>query len=58
MSNKFSQVLNEASKVLLGKEKELKLALTCMLSNGHLLLEDIPGVGKTTLVYTLSKLLG
>lgn len=58
MSNKFSQVLDEASKVLLGKEGELKLALTCLLSNGHLLLEDIPGVGKTTLVYTLSKLLG
>ncbi len=47
----------EASKVILDKSKEVDLALCCLIAGGHLLIEDIPGVGKTTLVKTLSKLL-
>ncbi len=42
------------SHVLLGKEHEIRLALCCLLSGGHLLLEDLPGVGKTTLARALA----
>ena len=41
-----------------GKEPELKLALTCLLAKGHLLIEDLPGMGKTTLSHALAKVLG
>lgn len=49
--------IEAAKTVILGKEKELKLALCCFLSEGHLLIEDVPGVGKTTFAKTLAKLL-
>ncbi len=44
--------------VLLGKEHQIKLALACLLSRGHLLIEDLPGMGKTTLAHTLARVLG
>ena len=44
--------------IILGKEAQLKLALTCLLARGHLLIEDIPGVGKTTLALALARVLG
>tara|TARA_E500000178_G_scaffold309608_1_gene324090 strand:- start:8626 stop:9063 length:438 start_codon:yes stop_codon:yes gene_type:complete len=43
---------------LLGKEREVRLSLACLLSGGHLLLEDVPGVGKTTLAAALAEGLG
>ncbi len=46
------------SKVVLGKEEQIRLALTCLLAGGHLLIEDIPGIGKTTLAKVLSLCLG
>jgi MoxR-like ATPase len=52
------RLIETASKVVLGKEHEIKLALCCLLAEGHLLIEDLPGVGKTTLSHTLAKLLG
>ncbi|MEZ0391163.1 MAG: AAA family ATPase [Pseudobdellovibrionaceae bacterium] len=52
------KVTQVASEVVLGKDLEIRQALTCILAGGHLLIEDAPGVGKTTLVKTLSKLLG
>lgn len=52
------ELLEAGSKILLGKENQIKKALACVLSNGHLLLEDIPGVGKTTLVHIIGKVLG
>ncbi len=57
-TEKLSIFLKAASDVILGKENELKLAFVCLLSRGHLLLEDIPGMGKTTFVQVLSHLLG
>lgn len=45
-----------ASKVILDKDHEIQLALCCILAKGHLLIEDIPGMGKTTLVLTLARL--
>jgi MoxR-like ATPase len=47
----------EASKIILDKSHEVDLALACLIAGGHLLIEDIPGVGKTTLVKVLAKLL-
>jgi MoxR-like ATPase len=52
------QVLGAARVVILGKDRELRLALACLLARGHLLIEDIPGVGKTTLAHLLARLLG
>ncbi len=49
--------LSSAEKSILGKTKETKLALCCFLSQGHLLIEDVPGTGKTTFAKTMSGLL-
>jgi MoxR-like ATPase len=46
-----------ASTVILDKDKEILLTLCCLIANGHLLIEDVPGVGKTTLVKTLARLM-
>lgn len=51
-------IVNEISQVLLGKEDKIKLALACLLSDGHLLIEDLPGMGKTTLSHALARVLG
>jgi MoxR-like ATPase len=51
-------VLEAARAVILGKDHELRLALACLLARGHLLIEDVPGVGKTTLAHLLARLLG
>ena len=52
------RVLERAATVVLGKDGVLRLALACLLARGHLLIEDVPGVGKTTLAQTLARLLG
>ncbi len=54
----LSAVLSAAGEIILGKEHQLRLALACLLARGHLLIEDLPGVGKTTLAHTLARLLG
>ena len=54
----IDQILSAARTVILGKEPELRLALACLLARGHLLIEDLPGVGKTTLAHLLARLLG
>jgi MoxR-like ATPase len=50
--------LGSLNQILLGKDREIRLALCCLLARGHLLIEDIPGVGKTTLAHALSRVLG
>ena len=55
--NKLNQLLESMNKVILGKETETKEVVLAVLAGGHILLEDIPGVGKTTLALTLAKLL-
>jgi MoxR-like ATPase len=52
------EILNKANSVILDKEQVVKLSLCTLISQGHLLIEDIPGMGKTSLVKTFSKLLG
>ncbi len=48
----------EIGKVILGKQQQIKLALTCLLARGHCLIEDQPGVGKTTLAHTMAQVMG
>jgi len=55
---KLNAIVAEAGDVVLGKEHEIRLALTCLIARGHLLIEDIPGVGKTTLAHVLARVLG
>ncbi|MGH8264241.1 MAG: AAA family ATPase, partial [Steroidobacteraceae bacterium] len=50
--------LAAVNRIILGKDREIRLALTCLLARGHLLIEDIPGVGKTTLAHALARVLG
>ena len=52
------RVIGAASGIILGKETQVRLALACLLARGHLLIEDLPGVGKTTLAHVLAKALG
>ena len=55
---RLAGVLAELGRIVVGKETPLKLALTCLLARGHLLIEDIPGVGKSTLAQALAGTLG
>ena len=52
------QVLTEVSKAVVGKEDILRRTLQVILAGGHVLLEDMPGVGKTTLALAFSRALG
>jgi MoxR-like ATPase len=51
-------VMDAANTLILGKPREIRLALACLLARGHLLIEDLPGVGKTTLAHVLARLFG
>ncbi|MFA5523386.1 MAG: MoxR family ATPase [Tissierellales bacterium] len=51
------KIVNNVSKVIIGKEKEIELIIVSFLSGGHVLLEDIPGMGKTMMIKTFSKTL-
>lgn len=54
----LTQVVEQSHHILSGKKDVVKLALTCILAKGHALIEDVPGVGKTTLVKYLAKSMG
>ncbi len=58
MSNSLHNVIAQAEQVILGKPHQIRLALACLLARGHLLIEDLPGVGKTTLAHALARSLG
>jgi MoxR-like ATPase len=51
-------IIEAASQIILGKEAQIRMALACLIARGHLLIEDIPGVGKTTLAHVLARSLG
>ena len=55
---KLNDVLAYLNSVLLGKQEQVQLAVTCLLANGHLLIEDLPGMGKTTLSHALADAFG
>ena len=50
--------ITQLSRIILGKQQQLRLCVACLLARGHLLIEDIPGVGKTTLAHALAETLG
>ena len=51
---RLEAAMGQVNRVLLGKPRQVKLAFTCLIAGGHLLLEDVPGVGKTTLAHALA----
>ncbi len=55
---KATDIINEVKKVICGKDDVITMVLTGMLSNGHILIEDVPGVGKTTMALSFSKVMG
>jgi MoxR-like ATPase len=58
MHNITQNIISAANQVILGKDKQIRMALACILARGHLLIEDLPGMGKTTLAHTLAQVLG
>lgn len=58
MQQQLDRVVEEVGIALTGKEQQVRLALCCLLCKGHLLLEDLPGMGKTTLARALARVLG
>jgi MoxR-like ATPase len=58
MHNVTQSIISAASQIILGKEPQIRMALACILARGHLLIEDLPGMGKTTLAHTLAQVLG
>ena len=58
IEGKINQVMDEVETVIIGKRDIIRLVLTSILSNGHVLIDDVPGVGKTTIAKSLAKTLG
>jgi MoxR-like ATPase len=54
LQQRLDAAMAQVNRVLLGKPRQVKLAFTCLIAGGHLLLEDVPGVGKTTLAHALA----
>ena len=58
MNHPLRDALAQLGKVILGKDVQVRLTIACALARGHLLIEDVPGVGKTILAHALAKVLG
>jgi len=58
MTSSLANVIRQTESAILGKPQQIRFALACLLARGHLLIEDLPGVGKTTLAQVLSRTLG
>lgn len=58
MQNITDNIIANVSQIILGKQQQIKLALACILARGHLLIEDMPGMGKTTLAHSMANALG
>jgi MoxR-like ATPase len=58
MDERLARVVDGVGSVLLGKQQQVELALTCLIAGGHLLIEDLPGMGKTLLAHSLARSLG
>ncbi len=54
----LTAALQSLDSIILGKSRAMRLALSCLIARGHLLIEDVPGVGKTTLAHALAQVLG
>ncbi|GAB6387384.1 AAA family ATPase [Stutzerimonas marianensis] len=58
MRARLDVCLRAVNEVLLGKQSQVRLAMACLLARGHLLVEDLPGMGKTTLSHALARIMG
>jgi MoxR-like ATPase len=58
LQSQIEAVLAQLNRVILGKDAQIRLCVACLLARGHLLIEDIPGVGKTTLAHGIAQTLG
>jgi len=58
MPNPLSVVVSQVGRIILGKEHQIRLTVACLLARGHLLIEDLPGVGKTTLAHAVARATG
>ncbi len=58
MNDSLKRLVDQVCTVILGKRPQIRMAIACMLARGHLLIEDLPGVGKTTLAHAIAKSLG
>lgn len=58
MKSRIETLVSQVGQIIVGKDGAVRLATACLLARGHLLIEDIPGVGKTTLAHTLARSLG
>ena len=58
MQTQLASVIREVEKVIIGKRPVIEKILTALLAQGHVLLDDVPGVGKTTLAVALSRAVG
>jgi MoxR-like ATPase len=58
MQTKINLAIEQISQLVIGKQRQIKLAISCLIANGHLLVEDLPGMGKTTLSHALAEVLG
>ena len=58
MNKRFNEIRDLLNQIVLGKENQIELCLCCILAKGHLLIEDLPGMGKTLLAHALAKALG
>ena len=56
--DRLKNAVNTVNNIVMGKEQQVKLAFSCLLARGHLLIEDLPGVGKTTLAHALAAVIG
>ncbi|HKJ98100.1 MAG TPA: MoxR family ATPase [Desulfotignum sp.] len=58
MTQIYEKIVQQVGSVVLGKEPQIRLALACIFARGHLLIEDLPGIGKTTLAKVLARCMG
>src|ERR1700761_8814378 len=58
MKSRIDSLVSAVGEIIVGKEHAISLAVACLIARGHLLIEDVPGVGKTTLAHALAHVLG
>src|SRR5678810_897507 len=58
MKSRIDALVSAVGEIIVGKERAVSLAVACLIARGHLLIEDVPGVGKTTLAQALATTLG
>lgn len=58
ITNELDRAVETIGQVILGKDQQIRLSLACLIARGHLLIEDLPGAGKTTLAHVIAKVMG